>query len=118
MGTQKPNRPVDDAMRDARAAIKEIGPSFARSRLSLDLRAALINLDASLERALGDVSNLGAGPDQLEVYSRLAAVQEAAAADGPDAVAAVSGILALLDRRASERPRKSRSRRTGPNPQS
>ena len=114
MGAPKSNRPVDEAMRDARAAIKEIGPSFARSRLSLDLRAALINLDASLERALGDGSNLGAGPDQLEVYSRLAAVQEAAVADGPDAVIAVKGIVGLLDRRTSERPRPSRPRRARP----
>lgn len=102
-------------MRDARTAIKELGPSFARSRLSLDLRAALINLDASLERAVGDAGdNVGAGPDQLEVYSRLAVVQEAASADGPEAVAAVRAIVDLLDRRTSPRPKPVRLRRPKP----
>lgn len=93
-------------MRDARAAIKELGPGFTRSRLSLDLRAALINLDASLERALGHGNdNLGAGPDQLEVYSRLTVVQEVAAAEGADAIAAIDGIRTLLDRRTKARTR-------------
>lgn len=102
-------------MREARAAIKELGPSFARSRLSLDLRAALINLDASLERAVGDkVDNVGAGPDQLEVYSRLAVVQEVASAEGPEAVAVVRAIVDMLDRRTSTRPRPARSRRPKP----
>lgn len=104
MGRGMKRRPVYEAMREAREAIKELGPGFARSRLSLDLRAALMNLDAALERALGaGRDNLGAGPDQLEVYSRLAVVQEAAAADGPEASAAVHGVIAMLDRRGQDR---------------
>ena len=99
-------------MREARAAIKELGPSFARSRLSLDLRAALINLDASLERAVGEGGdNVGAGPDQLEVYSRLAVVQELAFAEGPESVAVVRAIVEMLDRRTKPRARPIRSRR-------
>lgn len=106
-------------MRDARAAITKLAPGGAGCRLSLDLRAALINLDASLERALGDSSdNLGAGPDQLEVFARLALVEEAAAADGSDAVAAVRTIVAPLGRRARGRARPFRSKRTRRDPSS
>ena len=105
-------RPVHVAMREAREAIKTLAPGVAGSGLSLDLRAALLNLDAALARALSETDgNLGAGADQLEVYSRLAAVREAAESEPAEAAASVKAILDLLERRGPGRLRESRRRR-------
>ena len=105
-------RPVHDTMREAREAIKRLGPGLAGSGLSLDLRAALLNLDAALARALSEIDgNLGAGADQLEVYSRLMLVREAAESERAEAAASVKAILHLLERRSSRRLKESRTQR-------
>ena len=91
-------------MREAQDAIKKIGPSFARSGLSLDLRAALLNLDAALTRALEQTGdNTGAGADHLEVYSRLSALRELAAAEGDTAVETIVPVVKALERRGPAR---------------
>jgi hypothetical protein len=106
-------KPVHDAMREAREAIRTVGPGLAGSGLSLDLRAALLNLDAALARALSDVDgNLGAGADQLEVYSRLTTVREAAESESTEAAASVKAIVNLLERRGSRRLKEPRTPRT------
>ena len=91
---------VHDAMREAKALIERLAPNFAASRLSLDVRAALLNLDGALTRAIShDGDNLGSGADHLDVYSRLAALRDTASAEGPQTLAIVEPVLGLLERR-------------------
>ncbi|MEX2272653.1 MAG: hypothetical protein WD690_14365 [Vicinamibacterales bacterium] len=96
--------PVKEVMAKAREAIRVVSPRAAGSGLSLDLRAALLNLDAALARALeANGNNTGAGANQLEVYTRLTTVRDIAAKEGPAASAAVRPIVSLLERRIARR---------------
>lgn len=107
------HRDVHEAMREARRVIKALAPAFASSHLSLDLRAALLNLDGALSRALAHDGNMAAGADHLEVYSRLSAVHETASTEGPESLATVKPLLSLLDRRQDLHARRAHPPRPG-----
>ena len=80
--------------------IQRLAPSAASATLSLNLRAALLNLDGALARAVAhDGDNLGSGADHMDVYSRLAAVRDTATSESAQALAAVEPVLGLLERR-------------------
>jgi hypothetical protein len=97
-------RRARDAMKEAQQAIKTIGPALARSGLSLDVRAALLNLDAALTRALTQSQdNMGAGADHLEVYSRMSALRELAATEGDATLHTIAPIVRALERRGPHR---------------
>ena len=98
-----PRQSIQELMQGTREAIKGLAPGSGGNGLSLDLRAALLNLDAALARALSHDGNDTAGADQLDVYSRLEAVREMAKTEGPKAIAAVKPVLITLERRRRTR---------------
>lgn len=91
-----------EAIEKARPKIAALHPTRSHPGLDIDTRAALLNLDAALERALGHVSDgvIPAG-DEIDVDLHVAALARTKKPEDIEAQKAIREIVRIFQRTIS-----------------